>query len=132
VSALTITKHAASRMSQRGLMPGDADLIVLIGTEVADGYVVREKDYQEAERSLKQLLHRFRRLVGKRLVVESGIIVTAYHLSKRQERRLLRIARGGHHASRGPAHKCGDALSGRRPSQQARAQVWINSCPTDA
>lgn len=93
MSALTITEHAAVRMSQRGIMPKDAELIVLIGTEVDDGYLVREKDYQEAEHALKRLLQSFRRLVGKRLVVKSGQIVTAYHPSKNYKRGLLRDAR---------------------------------------
>jgi hypothetical protein len=93
MSALTITKHAEVRMSQRGLVPRDAELIALIGTEVDDGYLVRERDYQEAERGLKLLLQRVRRLVGKRLVVKNGQIVTAYHPTRTRERRLLRNTR---------------------------------------
>jgi hypothetical protein len=93
MSTLTITTHAAVRMSQRGIMPKDAELIVLIGTEINDGYLVREKDYMEVEHRLKQLLRSFRRLVGKRLVVKDGYIVTAYHPSKTRERDLLRYAR---------------------------------------
>jgi len=93
MSMLTITEHAAVRMSQRGIMPRDAELIVLIGTEVVDGYLVREKDYQDAEHALKRLLQSFRRLVGKRLVVKSGQIVTVYRPLKRYERDLLRDAR---------------------------------------
>jgi hypothetical protein len=71
-------------------------LIILIGTEIDDGYLVREKDYKEAEHRLKRLLQNFRRLVGKRLVVENGRIVTAYHSSKTHERGLLRNARKNH------------------------------------
>ena len=70
MSTLTLTTHAAVRMAQRGIMPKDAELIVLIGTEVDDGYLVREKDYQEVEHALKRIMPRCRRLVGKRLVVE--------------------------------------------------------------
>jgi hypothetical protein len=36
-----------------------------------------------------------RRVVGKRLVVSNGRIVTAYHPSKRYQRHLLRNAREG-------------------------------------
>jgi hypothetical protein len=95
-STLTITEHAALRMSQRGIMPRDVELIVLIGTEIDDGYIVREKDYQKAEHALKRILQSFRRLVGKRLVVRNGQIVTAYHALKRYERGLLRDARNSH------------------------------------
>ena len=90
MSTLTITAHAAVRMAQRSIQTKDAELIALIGTEVDDGYLVREKDYQQVERMLKAFLSRFRRVVGKRLVVADGSIVTAYHATRRQQRRLLR------------------------------------------
>lgn len=90
MSPLTLTHHAAERIPQRSLRINDPDLIALIGTAVEDGYLVRTKDYQEIERALKQLLQRFRRLIGKRVVVADGRIVTAYHATKSNERRLLR------------------------------------------
>jgi hypothetical protein len=96
MNTLIITEHAAVRMSQRGIKPKDAELLVLIGTEIDDGYLVREKDYKEVEHRLKRLLQSFRHLVGKRLVVENGRIVTAYHPSKTHERGLLRNARHSH------------------------------------
>jgi hypothetical protein len=80
------------RMAQRGIDSEDAELIALVGTEVEGGYLVRSKDYQELERQLKGLLHRLRRVVGKRLIVEGGRVVTAYHASRRQQRRLTRKA----------------------------------------
>ena len=90
MNKLVITSHAAVRMAQRGMNANDAELIVLIGTEVHDGYLVRTRDYQEMERVLKELLHRLRRVVGKRLVVAEGQIVTAYHVSKTRHRQMLR------------------------------------------
>jgi hypothetical protein len=62
--------------------------IILIGL----GYVVLAKDYREVERQAMELLVRCRRIVGKRLVVASGQVITAYHLSKNSHRRLLRNA----------------------------------------
>lgn len=95
MSMLTISSHAAVRMSQRGIIPKDAELIVLIGSEIDDGYMVREKDYRLAESELKRLLQRIQRLIGKRLVVKNGQLVTAYHSSRIRQRRLLRSARAG-------------------------------------
>jgi hypothetical protein len=89
---LIFTGHAAVRMAQRGIRSKDADLIALIGTRVDDGYLVRTKDYQEIEQGLKSLLNRLRRLVGKRLIIADGQIVTAYHASVQTRRRLLRYA----------------------------------------
>ena len=76
-----------------GIISKDSDLIALIGTQVDDGYLVREQDYQEVEHAMKRFLQRLRRVVGKRLVVQDNRVVTAYHSSTRHERRLLRRAR---------------------------------------
>jgi hypothetical protein len=80
-------------MAQRGIRIRDAELIALIGTEVEDGYLVHAKEYWAIEREIRGLLGRLRRLVGKRLIVADGRIVTAFHVSRRQERRLMRQAR---------------------------------------
>jgi hypothetical protein len=85
-----VTRHAAIRMAQRGIHPDELELIAIIGTEVQDGYLVRDKDYQRIERMLKQLLQRIRRLKGKRIVIEQGKIITAYHASRRTKRHLMR------------------------------------------
>lgn len=82
MSKLLLTNHAAVRMAQRGMLPKDSDLILLIGAEVNDGYFVREQDYQEVEHALKRLLNRLRCVVGKRLVVQGDHVVTAYHPSR--------------------------------------------------
>lgn len=89
---LQFTAHAAMRMSQRGIAGDDLELARWIGTEVEGGYVVREKDFQLLERELKHLRDQARRLVGKRLVVDGSVVVTAYHANRGKERRLLRGA----------------------------------------
>ncbi len=61
-------------------------------TEVEGGYLVLDKDYKELERQLKGLLQRLRRVIGKRLVLDGGRVLTAYHASGRQRRRLMRKA----------------------------------------
>ena len=87
---MMMTKHAKRRMAQRGIKLRDAELIEIIGTPVDDGYLVRTKECQSAEREIKQLLHRIRRLEGKRLVTANGTLVTAFHITRREERRVLR------------------------------------------
>jgi hypothetical protein len=89
----SLSRHAETRMAQRGLSIKDAELIALIGAEVADGFLVRARDCQLIESSLKELLDRVRRLKGKRLVVADDRVVTAYHASRRKARRLMRNAR---------------------------------------
>jgi hypothetical protein len=85
-----LTQHAVERMSQRAIRETDLELIMLIGTEVEGGYLVRSKDCQAAERQLKQLLARVRRLDGKRIVVAGGRVITAYRARPAKERDLLR------------------------------------------
>ena len=92
MNCLLLTTHAAMRMSQRGLVNDDLELIRWIGTEVEGGYFVREKDFQALDRQLKQLRDHARRLVGKRIVVDGDALVTAYHAVHSKERRLLRGA----------------------------------------
>jgi len=65
-------------------------LIQLIGTEVESGVIVLNRDCLAAEHELKRLQERIRRLVGKRLVVADGRVITAYRASKATERRLVR------------------------------------------
>ena len=67
----------------------------MVGTEVEDGYLMRQADYQQMKRVLKKFLRRRSRLRGKRLVVANKKIVTAHHAANRHERQLLRNARAG-------------------------------------
>jgi hypothetical protein len=93
MTSLIPTRHALTRMAQRGVTLKDADLIAMIGTEVEGGYLVCDKDYREIEGALKAFLRHAHRLVGKRLVVATGEIVTIYHATNMKQRRLLRCAR---------------------------------------
>ena len=95
MSVITITDHGSARMNQRGIREKDLDLLFLIGTEADDGFVVRRRDYQDFERVLKRLIQRARRLVGKRLVIAEGQLITGYHAMPGNMRRLLnRIEEG--------------------------------------
>jgi hypothetical protein len=85
-----LTHHAVTRMAQRGIASDDLELIARIGTEVEGGYLVRKKDFQAFDRELKQVRDYLRRLVGKRLVIESGQVLTVYHANRGKQRRLLR------------------------------------------
>ena len=91
-NAIWTTAHGALRMAQRGIGADDVALATLIGTEVEGGVLIREKDFQALDRELKQLRDHAKRLVGKRLVIEAGRLVTAYHATRSKERRLLRDA----------------------------------------
>ncbi len=90
MNPLSLTAHAAIRLSQRGLANDDVELIRWIGTEVEGGYLVRKRDFQMLDRELRQLRDQARKLVGKRLVLEADRVITAYHATGSKQRVLLR------------------------------------------
>jgi hypothetical protein len=79
-------------MAQRAIGIDDLELILSLGTEVEDGYLIREKDFRDFERKMKSLMAQAKRLRGKRIVVAGNEIITIYHTNQRDERRLLRRA----------------------------------------
>jgi hypothetical protein len=87
-----MTERALIRMAQRGMRLKDAELIELVGSQLEDGFIVLDQDYRRLEAELKKILEAARRVRGKRLVVAEGHVITAYHPSKRRQRRLLRNA----------------------------------------
>jgi len=87
---LSLSTHAVARMAQRAIQPGDLEIILAFGSEVEGGILVREKDVECAERTLRRLLKRLQKVKGKRLVIADGCLVTAYHASDRQQIRLSR------------------------------------------
>ena len=47
---LAVTNHGLARLRQRGIAVNDFELLMLIASDVEDGHLVREKDYQVFER----------------------------------------------------------------------------------
>jgi hypothetical protein len=90
MSALRMSDHAIQRFAQRGFQLDDAEIIMELGAEVQDGYLIRSKDVQEVERATKAFLDRIRRLEGARVVIAGETIVTGYRPSKRKCRELLK------------------------------------------
>ncbi|MCC5610765.1 DUF4258 domain-containing protein [Nostoc sp. CHAB 5834] len=87
---LALTSHAVMRMAQRGIEYNDLDLIIAIGSEVDDGLLVRKKDVQAVELILRDFLKRLKKIEGKRIVVADGCLVTAFHATDREQRRLMK------------------------------------------
>jgi hypothetical protein len=87
---LNMTNHAETRFSQRSLSPNDLSLLLRIGSETSEGFMVLNRDFQSFERDLKRLAQRVRRLVGKRIIVNSGKVVTGYQCCKKTEKAMLR------------------------------------------
>ena len=79
---LTVTRHAETRMSQRGIRSSDIDLLLVYASEVGgDRLMLRAKDVDRAVSELKRLIATLQRLKNKVIVIAEGSLVTAYHCS---------------------------------------------------
>jgi hypothetical protein len=85
-----MSRHATVRAAQRNLSDDDLALAMHIGTEVLDGFLVRERDVQSYVCELKRQIDRAERLSGVRIVSDGVSLVTAYHADRSKQRRLLR------------------------------------------
>ena len=90
----TLTNHARTRMTQRGIRERDTDLILRIGTLIdAESVYVLDKDVDREVRLLKQQIDAVERLRGIRAVLAENTVLTVYRASPKTERRLLRRSR---------------------------------------
>jgi len=87
---MNITSHAKQRLQQRALNSKDLNMIIRHGTDTNDGYFLRRTDVQAIEKTLKSYIKRLKKLEGKFVVVEGNDVLTAYHPTKKKERRILR------------------------------------------
>jgi len=120
MSMLVLSRHAETRMRQRGMRPSDLDLILrfgsVIGGDIHDVYLLKNKDVQreidrlngeirrqERSRSpcartdperethrLKREIHRLERLGSWKLVVAGRTVVTCYRSHRRDQKRMCR------------------------------------------
>ena len=87
----SFTRHAQTRMRQRGFRERDIDLIVECGTLMRPGlHVLRDRDVAKEIRASKQRIQTLERLRGSAAVVEQGVIVTCYHATRPARKRSAR------------------------------------------
>ena len=80
MTALTITRHGKTRMSQRGICEKDLEILLTCGTEIGrDRIMLKKRDAAKIIRDLKKQIVKIEQLTGKVLVVEDGQLVTTYH-----------------------------------------------------
>jgi hypothetical protein len=92
MKGFTLSRHAIQRLGQRSISEADVDLVIGLGTEVQDGYLMMERDCQILVEALKRDIQRIQRLSGKRVVIDGSHVVTAFRALPREERRLVRGA----------------------------------------
>ena len=88
MTELSLTRHAETRMRQRGYKDEDVDLVFRVGTRVADdAFLLTDKDAARAIRKRKQEIQQLERLRGSQVIVEGETLITLYHTTMRKRRR---------------------------------------------
>ena len=86
-----ISQHAHARILQIGLKEEDLDFIFQNGTEAGDGFFLTTQDVQEIVTQAKRSISLAQRLKNKLAVRRDDVVVTAFPLSPKQQRRRLRL-----------------------------------------
>lgn len=89
---LVCTKHASTRMRQRGISERDLELVIRMGTPVDDeSFMVLHRDAERAIRDYKRAIAALERLRGCRVVLgEDNTVITVYRPSPRNQKRIVR------------------------------------------
>lgn len=84
---LSFTRHAETRMRQRGFRNADIGLVLSVATRVAeDAFFLSDKDAaREIERRRREI-QQLERLRGTKLIVEGENVITLYHSDRKQSR----------------------------------------------
>lgn len=93
-TSIGCTRHGETRMRQRGMKKGDAELILAYGTQVdAEAWFLRKRDVDRAIESRKQEIQTLERLRNRKVVVRGNRVITAYSSRPADQKRTLRQAR---------------------------------------
>jgi len=84
---IPLTRHAASRMAQRGIRPADVQSVFENGTPVNDNVILMRRQDADDDPGLQPT-------VGIVVVVEDGKVITVYRVTQRHEKRCLKQIRG--------------------------------------
>jgi hypothetical protein len=84
---LRFTRHAETRMRQRGFRNADVSLVLSVATRVADdAFFLSDKDaVREIERRRREI-QQLERLRGTKLIVEGENVLTLYHSDQKLSR----------------------------------------------
>lgn len=88
---ITLTRHAQTRMRQRGIRESDIPVIVAAGTPIDDDSLfLLAQDVDREIRKRKREIGALERLRGCRVVLAGETLVTVYRPSRTTEKRLMR------------------------------------------
>ena len=86
-----LTRHAETRMRQRGIRERDVSLILACATRIDDEtWLLRERDARRAIEDRKREIQALERLAGCKVVARGESVVTAYRSRPADRKRTLR------------------------------------------
>lgn len=88
---MVLSDHARKRMQQRATNPTDVETIMVHGTQVRDGYLLRKRDVAEEISRLKSKIRKLERLKNRVVISDRKTIITVYPASKRKQKQLLNL-----------------------------------------
>lgn len=86
----TLTRHAETRIRQRGLTEKDIDVVLEIGADTGDAVVLTNRIVDAQIAAHKRSIAQLERLRGAAVIVEGDAVLTAYRPRRWKMRRMLR------------------------------------------
>ena len=91
---LSYTRHAKTRMQQRGIRKADIPIILTYGTQIDDEtYFMCNRDAAREIETRKREIQTLSRLVNRKVVIRDGRVITAYPSNPADQKRTLRRRR---------------------------------------
>ena len=83
---IKLSRHAEMRLRQRGFRNVDVEVVLLAATHLSgDAFFLSDQDVQREIAVRKREIQQFERLRGAEMIVEGGVLVTAYHRAGKVE-----------------------------------------------
>jgi Cys-tRNA synthase (O-phospho-L-seryl-tRNA:Cys-tRNA synthase) len=89
VMELRNSKHAQTRIRQRGFRDSDIDFVRKHGTDVDAGSLLTDKDAQRGIEAAKKQIRDLNRLKGTAVIVGGDTAVSIYRPDKRRFKKLI-------------------------------------------
>ena len=91
---LIYSRHAKTRMQQRGIRKSDIPIILACGTQIDDEtYLMRNRDAAREIEARKREIQTLSRLANRKVVIRDGRVITAYPSNSADQKRTLRRGR---------------------------------------
>ncbi|WBQ11044.1 DUF4258 domain-containing protein [Hyphomonadaceae bacterium ML37] len=84
MTELTLTKHARTRLQQRGLKAKDIELIAEYGETIERGLLMTAEAVDEALADLRNKISRLEKLKGRVLITDGEIAITTYRANHKK------------------------------------------------